>query len=175
MKRLLLLFLAVTLAIGFAYVTTADADCGMMGGGCGAHGQASMKGCGMGAMTGSCGAGCMCGEMHGAGHGCGMAGTEAMKGSCGIPGCGCGAGCSGAGCACEAMRGMGGHAARHGMGNPMMKAFLDETKDLRKELHMKKFEYHEAARNFDVPVEDLMKMEKEIKMLQMKIERYWLK
>jgi len=150
MKKVLIVFFAAALAIGFAYVTSADAECGMMGGGCGAHGQTSMKGCGM------------------------MA-TESMKGSCGTPGCGCGAGCSGAGCACGAMSGMGGHGPGHGMGNPMMKVFLDETKELRKELHMKRFEYSEAARDFDVPVEDLMKMEKEIKMLEMKINRYWLK
>jgi hypothetical protein len=180
MKKVLILFFAVTLAIGFAYVIDADAKCGMMGGGCGSGmgsgcGMSSMKGgcstggCGMSGMKGGCGSG------MGSGAGCGMTGMGAMTSACGTPGCPCGAGCPGAGCQCGMMSGKGGHGARHGMGNPMMKVFLEETKDLRKELHMKKFEYDEAARNFDVPVEDLMKMEKEMKILQMKIERYWLK
>jgi len=156
MKKLLLIFFAVTLAIGFAYVIDADAQCSLMGGG----------GCGMSSGGYKCG--------------CGMSGKGAMKGACGNAGCMCGSGCPGAGCKCRAMSGiggqmMGGHAASPGMANPMMKVFLDETKDLRKELMLKRFDYSEAERDFDVPIEDLMKMEKEIRMLQMKINRYWLK
>jgi hypothetical protein len=182
MKKVLILFFAVTLALGFAYVIDADAQCNMMGGGSGGvmKGGCGMGGCGMsgmGAMKGACGnPGCMCGPgCSGPGCMCGaMSGMGAMKGACGTPGCVCGAGCPGAGCACGSMAGMG-RTGGPGMGNPMMKVFLEETKNLRKELHIKKFEYAEAARNFDVPVEELMQMEKEIKIIQMKINRYWLK
>jgi hypothetical protein len=103
-----------------------------------------------------------------------MSGMASMRGACGTPGCICGSACAGAGCMCGSMSGMG-RSGGAGMGNPMMKVFLEETKDLRRELHMKRFEHAEASRDFDVPVEDLMKMQKEIRILEMKINRYWLK
>lgn len=47
--------------------------------------------------------------------------------------------------------------------------FLDETADLRKELHNKRFEYAEASRNPDTTVGDLRQLEKEIYDLQSRI------
>jgi hypothetical protein len=42
------------------------------------------------------------------------------------------------------------------------KKFLDETKDLRKQLYMKRFDYMEAARNPKTSAETLSKLRKEI-------------
>lgn len=161
MKKVIIVFFALALALGFAFVTDGEARCEMTGGGC--------SGCMCG---GACGnPGCMCAG--------GVGGMGAMKGGC--SGCICGGACGNPGCMCAGGMGgmgipkMGKQHMGPGMMNPMMKVFLDETKDLRKKLMEKRFEYQEAARNFDVPVEDLMKMEKEIKVLQMKINRYWLK
>jgi hypothetical protein len=47
--------------------------------------------------------------------------------------------------------------------------FLDETADLRKELHNKRFEYLEARRNPESTTETLSKLEKEIRDLQDRI------
>jgi hypothetical protein len=47
--------------------------------------------------------------------------------------------------------------------------FLDETADLRKELHNKRFEYFEAQRDPDTTTKTLTKLEKEIYELQEKI------
>jgi hypothetical protein len=47
--------------------------------------------------------------------------------------------------------------------------FLDDTRDLRRELQGKRFEYAEAARNPKATAEDLAKREKEIRDLQGKI------
>ncbi|MBI4683249.1 MAG: hypothetical protein HY757_09145 [Nitrospirae bacterium] len=59
-----------------------------------------------------------------------------------------------------------------GFGSPMMgvrgpgygpgQTFLNETVDLRRELHNKKFEYFEASRDPETTVETLSKLEKEI-------------
>jgi hypothetical protein len=188
MKKVLVVLFAIALATGFAYAIDAEARCGMMGGGCGMGGGSAMSGmkggcgasgCGMASMGGTnspCGhAGCMCGPgCPGPGCMCGAMSGAQNVGKCGTPGCVCGASCPGAGCQCGMMSGMGG-AGGQGMANPMMKVFLEDTRELRKTLHMKRFEYAEAARDFDVSVEEIMKMEKEIKMLQMKINRYWLK
>lgn len=47
--------------------------------------------------------------------------------------------------------------------------FLDETRDLRKELHEKRFEYFEALRNPETTPETVTKLEKEITELQQKL------
>ncbi len=47
--------------------------------------------------------------------------------------------------------------------------FLDETRDLRKELHQKRFEYFEAIRNPETKPETVTKLEKEIFELQQKL------
>jgi hypothetical protein len=47
--------------------------------------------------------------------------------------------------------------------------FLDETAELRKELHTKKFEYFEAIRNPQTPPETISKLEKEIRELKNKV------
>lgn len=47
--------------------------------------------------------------------------------------------------------------------------FLNETRDLRKQLHEKRFEYFEALRNPETPPETITKLEKEITELQQKI------
>jgi hypothetical protein len=68
-------------------------------------------------------------------------------------------------------KGYGGH-----MTGPMMswrgsgydQKFLDETVDLRKELHNKRFEYFEATREPDTNPETIAKLEKETRELQEK-------
>ena len=47
--------------------------------------------------------------------------------------------------------------------------FMEETADLRKQMHNKKFEYSEAIRNPDTKRETVMNLEKEIRDLQWKI------
>ncbi len=47
--------------------------------------------------------------------------------------------------------------------------FLDETRDLRKQLHDKRFEYFEALRNPKTTPETIEKLEKEIYNLQQKL------
>ncbi len=47
--------------------------------------------------------------------------------------------------------------------------FLDETRDLRKQLNEKRFEYFEALRNPETPTETITKLQKEITELQQKI------
>jgi hypothetical protein len=51
--------------------------------------------------------------------------------------------------------------------------FLSDTADLRKELHNKKFEYFEAARNPDTKPDTVKNLEKEIWDLQKKISDKW--
>ncbi len=54
-------------------------------------------------------------------------------------------------------------------GNPVDQKFLDETADLRKELHDKRFEYAETARNPETTIASLRNIEKEIYELETKI------
>ena len=68
--------------------------------------------------------------------------------------------------------GYGVHMMGPGYGGPMKgmsgpgygadQTFLNETADLRKELHNKKFEYFEASRDPKTTVETLSRLEKEI-------------
>jgi len=52
--------------------------------------------------------------------------------------------------------------------------FLNDTVDLRRELHNRQFDYKEALENRDVTNDDLIRMEKEMLELQMKIyEKWW--
>lgn len=53
--------------------------------------------------------------------------------------------------------------------SPECQKFYDETSGLRKELHNKRFEYFEAARNPKTTGEALMEIEKEVRELQEKI------
>lgn len=82
--------------------------------------------------------------------------------------------------------GMMGHMGGYGMGPGMMgygyggkydpeayekyqkdyQKYLDDTADLRKKLHNKKFEYFEALRDPDTKSDAIMKMEKEMRDLQ---------
>lgn len=50
--------------------------------------------------------------------------------------------------------------------DPAYQKYLNDTTELRKKLHDKKFEYFEAARKPDAKRESLMKLEKEILDLQ---------
>lgn len=60
-------------------------------------------------------------------------------------------------------QGYGGHMQdREGAMSEDNKKFLDETKDLRRDLHNKRFEYMELSRNSDTSNDDLIKLEKEI-------------
>jgi hypothetical protein len=63
--------------------------------------------------------------------------------------------------------GSGGHM--YGWTGGYDQKFLDETADLRKELHEKKFEYFEATRNPDTTAETITKLEKEISDIQDKL------
>lgn len=70
--------------------------------------------------------------------------------------------------------GYGGHmmgpmmgGGTHGYGYDQK--FLDETTELRKELHNKRFEYFEAVRNPKTTTETITKLEKEIAELEDKI------
>jgi hypothetical protein len=70
--------------------------------------------------------------------------------------------------------GYGGHMMGPGYGGHMMgmggygndPKFLDETAELRKELHSKKFEYSEALRNPKTETETVTKLEDDIRNLQ---------
>ncbi|UCH82305.1 MAG: hypothetical protein JSW20_06630 [Nitrospiraceae bacterium] len=59
--------------------------------------------------------------------------------------------------------------AREGAGYEDNQKFLDETRDLRKDLHSKRFEYMELSRNSDTSEEALSKLDKEIIELEDKI------
>lgn len=107
-----------------------------------------MMGCGMMGPCGMTG----CGMMEGCGMmGHGMMG-RGMTGGHGMMGCGMGPGMWG-----------------YGYQQKAFQKFLNETKDLRKELHNMKFEYFEAVRNPDTKPEDVEKLEKDMKELQKKI------
>jgi hypothetical protein len=150
------------------------AGCGMMGSGYGGH----MMGRGM---MGS-GAGC---GMMGSGYGGHMMGRGMMGGY------GMGPGMMGSGMGCGMMgHGYGGHMmgrgmmGGYGMGHGMMgsgyygkqyQKFLDETVDLRREIHNKRFDYFEAVRNTDTERETILKMDKEIRALQDKLYEKSLK
>jgi peptidoglycan hydrolase CwlO-like protein len=93
---------------------------------------------------------------------CGMMGRGMMGGGM-MGGCGMmGGGMMGG-------YGMGPGMWGYGYQQKAFQKFLDETKDLRKELHNLKFEYFEAVRNPDSRPEDIDKLEKEMKELQKKI------
>jgi hypothetical protein len=63
-----------------------------------------------------------------------------------------------------------GHMAGPGMyGYGMDAKFLDNTVDIRRNLHNKKFEYAEAIRNPETTPEDMRKLDKEITGLQKKL------
>jgi hypothetical protein len=68
--------------------------------------------------------------------------------------------------------GYGGHMMGQGFGGPMMggggydQEFLEETREMRREMHNKRFEYFEASRNPNTTRGDLAKLEKEIGELQ---------
>jgi hypothetical protein len=77
------------------------------------------------------------------------------------------------------MMGPGGHmgCGEHMMGGMFgydteeeQKKFLDDTTDLRREMHNKKFEYSEALRKPDTNRATLLKLQKE--MLEIKVKMY---
>jgi hypothetical protein len=138
---------------------------GMMGGGYG-------YGMGPGMMSGGYGCGINPGSMGG--HGYGM--HQGMMG-----GYGKGSGMLGGGYGMHQGM-MGGYG--YGRGSQMMSPetekqykeynektnqFLDETRELRKDLHSLKFEYHEALRSTTGPSEKLDKMRREMFDLHLKI------
>jgi len=63
------------------------------------------------------------------------------------------------------MMGPGGYGMQ-GSDPAAYQKYLNDTTELRKKLHNKKFEYFEAARNSDMKRETLMKLEKEILDIQ---------
>jgi hypothetical protein len=136
----------------------------MMGqGGCGMMGQHGMMHGMMG--QGGCGMMGQHGMMHGmmGQGGCGMMGQHGMMhGMMGQGGCGM----------------MGQHGMMgSGMGSGMMWGYdaktyqkhLDDTVNLRKDLHNKKFEYSEALRKPDTKRETILNIQKEMQELQKKI------
>ena len=87
----------------------------------------------------------------------------------------------GQGCGGNMMgQGYGGHMMGQGYGGHMMarggenfednQKFLDETRDLRRDLHNKRFEYMELTRNPDTSSDALEKLEKEIFGLEDRIQ-----
>ncbi|MDA8168070.1 MAG: hypothetical protein M0Z59_00045 [Nitrospiraceae bacterium] len=117
----------------------------MMGGGKCGCGMCGMMGKGMGMMGGM--------GMHGMGMGQGM-----MMGRGGMPGWGMKA---------LIMR----YVLKQHLESPEVKSFLDATKDMRKELLLKKFDYFEAWRNPATKPEDLMKMREDIWKLKSEIRK----
>lgn len=137
---------------------SAESDCGMGSGTMGEPGDGAMapqsmrgygSGYGMGGMMSGYGA------MQGYGMGYGMMGPGAMQGY-GMGGMmgGYGGDCGMTG----GMMGNYGHGAMHGYGlgygmggkypaNEEELRFLTETRELRREIHIKKFDYKEAMRN----------------------------
>lgn len=122
------------------------------------HGKTSCgcEGCRMGMEQ------CMCGcGMHGMGKGMmghgGMGRGGMMPGLMGIMGVHPGMG---------EMRALMNPRVKEHLANPEIKAFLDETKDQRRNLLLRKFDYFEAARNPQTKPEDLKKLRQEIKKLQ---------
>lgn len=144
---------------------------GMMGAGPGAN---MPCGCGMQGM-GMAGCGCGCGMqgMHGmmgggmmGGGMCGMMGGPGMRkgmmssGLLGIMGVHPGM---------RGMRALNDPKVKEYLSSPEIKSFLDDTKDLRRNLLLRKFDYFETARNPQAKPEDLKKLKQEIKKLQAEI------
>ncbi|UCH81097.1 MAG: hypothetical protein JSW20_00410 [Nitrospiraceae bacterium] len=72
--------------------------------------------------------------------------------------------------------GMMGYGMGPGMGGfdaDRYDTFMRDTIDMRREFHNREFDYNEALRNRDVKHDDLIKMEKEMLELQMKIREKW--
>lgn len=156
MKRIILitiLIVGLTAAYGFADMGGhMDSGQGMMGG------QSHQQ-------TGDSGYPCqhmMGGGMMGQGHMGGMMGGGMM-----------GQGHMGSGMMGEGM--MGGYGYRGNDPEAYKKyqdeynKYLDDTADLRRKLHNKRFEYSEAVRNPDTTRKSILKLEKEMIDLQWKI------
>ena len=80
-----------------------------------------------------------------------------------------GRGMMGAGMMGPGMMGYGMGPCKGGYNTESYQKFLNETADLRRKLHNKKFEYFEALRNPKTKTETITKLEKEIQELQGKI------
>jgi hypothetical protein len=65
--------------------------------------------------------------------------------------------------------GMGRGMRGYGYNPEEYRKYLDETLDLRRKLHNKRFEYFEAYRNSETKRETIMKLEKEVRDLQWEI------
>ncbi len=96
--------------------------------------------------------------MHGMGSG--MMGYGMGQGMMGYGGCGM----MGSGMGTGMMRGYDSNA---------YEKFMNDTKDLRKKLHDKKFEYYEAVRQPDITREDVSKIEKEMWEIKKNINDKW--
>lgn len=104
---------------------------------------------------------------HCRGHGYGSTGYGMGHGMMGY-GSGMHSGCD--------MMGYGGHMMGSGYGGHMHgwsggydQKFLDETVDLRKEIHSKKFDYFEAVRKAETDPEIIANLKKEIRTLKEKL------
>lgn len=183
MKKISVIVVLMALTAIFVYVDDAHAQSPMgKSKGGGMMGAQMMDMGTMGTCPCGCGMqGCTCGKMGG-GRSCGaggcgagmMGGAGQMKGMCGPGGCGCGGVCGVPGCSCNAgMPSVERIIMSHR--DPIKRAFLEETKDLRKQLLLKRFEFFETARNPETPAENIMKLKREIEMLQIKISQFWLK
>jgi hypothetical protein len=126
------------------------------------------------------------GQMHEGGHMMGQGTTgEIQQGQATAPGYGMmgyGGHMMGQGYGGHMMGGMMGPGGHMGCGEHMMgdmlgygseeeqQKFLDDTTDLRREMHNKKFDYSEALRNPDTKRTTLLKLRKE--MLEIKVKMY---
>ncbi len=188
MKRILLitiLIVGLTASYGFAQMGQ-----GMMGSGQGMMDQGYMGGqsqqqtggsgyypcpqmMGQGHMGGMMGPGMMGGYgMMGQGH-MGGYGMMGQGGGYGMMGQGGGYGMMGPGMMGQGR--MGGYGYRGNDPKAFKKyqgeyqEYLNDTADLRRKLHNKRFEYIEAARNPDTTRKSLMKLEREMQDIQLKI------
>jgi len=126
---------------------------GMMGYGRGMMGYGmgpGMMGCGMGP------------GMMGYGMGPGMMGYGMGPG---MMGCGMGPG----------MMGYGMGPGMMGLDKDEFEQFLEKTKDLRKEMHMKKFDYFEALRNPEKNKDQIDKIRSEMRDIRKKILKEMIK
>jgi hypothetical protein len=142
---------------------------GMMGPGAMGYGGSGIMGYGMGqGMMGYGGCGMMGPGAMGYG-GYGMMGRHQMMHGMGY---GMGQGMAGYG-GCGMMGHGMGPGMMHGYDSDTYEKFMNDTKDLRKKLHDKKFEYYEAVRQPDITREDVSKIEKEMWEIKKNINDKW--
>lgn len=116
-----------------------------------------------GAAYAQMGGGMMGPGMMGGGYGGGYYGEQGW----GCPGPGCGGWGMGQGMMGGGMMGQGMMGWR--AYSPQSKKFLDDTRDLRKEILIKQYEYNEVMRDPGATSESVMKLQEELRRLNIKL------